>query len=345
MTAILEVRNVTKVFGGGAFNKQQTVALDDVTFSIPAETPTMTAVAGESGSGKTTLSRLLLGVTTPSAGQVLYKGNDLTKLTPPQHREFLRDVQPIYQDPFGVYNPFYKADHLLFEAVKKFNLAGSKDEGRRLVAEALETVGLRPEDILGRFPHELSGGQRQRVMIARALVLKPRVILADEPVSMVDASLRATILESLRTLNRDRGISILYVTHDLTTAFQICENIIVMYRGTVVEAGSVDHVIREPKHPYTQLLVESIPQMRAVRNWEQEEEAGTLRTVDDSRHSTGCKFADRCPLVMEKCWSQKPPLYRVDQQRAARCFLYQDQPTQDNPDVAETFALNTQVKS
>lgn len=345
MTAILELRNVTKVFGGGAFSQQkQTVALDDVTFSIPAETPTMTAVAGESGSGKTTLSRLLLGVTSPSAGQILYNGNDLTKLSRQQRKAFLRDVQPIYQDPFGVYNPFYKADHLLFEAVKKFNLAGSNRESRQLVVEALETVGLRPEEILGRFPHELSGGQRQRVMVARALVLKPRIILADEPVSMVDASLRATILESLRTLNRALGISILYVTHDLTTAFQICENILVMYRGTIVEAGAVDQVIRQPQHPYTQLLVESIPQMRAVRNWEKEEEAAPNRPTEQIRHSTGCKFADRCPAVMEKCWSQKPPLYRVDSQRVARCFLHEKQPVLENADVAETFVYAPAVK-
>ena len=337
MAAILELRNVTKVFGGGAFSRQPTVALDDVTFSISAEKPTMIAVAGESGSGKTTLSRLLLGVTGPSSGQILYNGNDMTGLSGQQRKAFLRDVQPIYQDPFGVYNPFYKADHLLFEAVKKFNLAGSKSESRRLVAQALETVGLRPEEILGRFPHELSGGQRQRVMVARALVLKPRVILADEPVSMVDASLRATILESLRTLNRELGISILYVTHDLTTAYQICESIIVMYRGVVVEAGTVARVIRAPKHPYTQLLVDSIPQMRAVRNWAHDEEEAPSRLTEETRVSTGCKFANRCPAVMAHCWTQKPPLYQVDADRATRCFLYQDQPVLQSTDVAATF--------
>ena len=246
MTAILALQKVTKIFKSGAFNRKQTIAVNDVSFSIPADQPTMTAVAGESGSGKTTLSRLLLGVTGPTSGQILYKDQNLSKISGAQHKAFLRDVQPIYQDPFGVYNPFYKAEHLLFAAVDKFNLANSKAEAQRLVEEALETVGLRPNEILGRFPHQLSGGQRQRVMVARALILKPRVILADEPVSMVDASLRATILESLRTLNRDLGISILYVTHDLTTAYQICENIIVMYQGTIVEAGSVERVIRDP---------------------------------------------------------------------------------------------------
>ena len=338
MTAILELQNVTKIFGGGTFSRKKTVAVDDVSFSIPVETPTMTAVAGESGSGKTTLSRLLLGVTGPSAGRALYKGQDIPKLSRAQRKAFLSDVQPIYQDPFGVYNPFYKAEHLLFEAVKKFNLAGTKAESQRLVEEALETVGLRPNEILGRFPHQLSGGQRQRVMVVRALVLKPRVILADEPVSMVDASLRATILESLRTLNRDLGISILYVTHDLTTAYQICENIIVMYRGAVVEAGAVEQVIKEPKHPYTQLLVESIPQMSTVRNWEREEEEATMRSVDEARESQGCKFADRCPAVMEKCWHEQPPLYQVDEKRVARCFLHEDAPRLDNSDIATTFA-------
>ena len=340
MSAILELRNVSKIFGGGRFSKRRTVAVEDVTFSIPSDNPTMIAVAGESGSGKTTLSRLLLGVTKPSAGQVLYNGADLSKLPRAGRKQFLRDVQPIYQDPFGVYNPFYKADHLLYVTVSKFNLANSDQETQQIVEEALETVGLRPNEILGRYPHQLSGGQRQRVMVARALLLKPRVILADEPVSMVDASLRATILESLRSLNRDFGISILYVTHDLTTAYQICNNRIVMYRGAVVEAGAVEEVILEPKHPYTQLLVESIPQMRAVRDWEREEVEGEeIRTLDESKASAGCKFADRCPAVMEQCWTNAPPLYRVNPKRVARCFIYEDEPVLEKADVSETFAL------
>ena len=345
MTAILELRNVSKVFGGGAFSKRRTVAVDEVSFSIPADQPTMTALAGESGSGKTTLSRLLLGVIKPSSGQVLYKGQDLAGLPRRQRKDFLRDVQPIYQDPFGVYNPFYKAEHLLFAAVSKFKLANTKAAGLRLVEEALETVGMRPEEILGRFPHQLSGGQRQRMMVARALLLRPRVILADEPVSMVDASLRATILESLRTLNRDLGISILYVTHDLTTAYQICENIIVMYQGSVVEAGSVEQVIRHPKHPYTQLLVESIPKMQAARDWEQDETEETMLSIDEAQESAGCKFADRCPAVMDKCWTQPPPLYQVDSERAARCFLYEDQPPLKQADISLTFASPTPQKA
>ncbi|NJN82119.1 MAG: ABC transporter ATP-binding protein [Caldilineaceae bacterium] len=340
MTAILELKHVSKVFSSGTFTKRRTVAVENVSLSIPSDASTMTAVAGESGSGKTTLSRLLLGVTRPSSGQVLYDGNELATITGKQRKRFLRDVQPIYQDPFGVYNPFYKADHLLFAAVAKFDLAETEQAGLALVKEALETVGLRPEEVLGRFPHQLSGGQRQRIMVARALLLKPRVILADEPVSMVDASLRATILESLRALNRDFGISILYVTHDLTTAYQICENIIVMYQGAVVEAGAVEEVILNPKHPYTQLLVNSIPQMSAVRDWERDEEEGVAvagQILDESRQSTGCKFANRCPAAMEKCWSDPPELFRTDHARVVRCFLHEDQPVFAEGDISKIF--------
>jgi oligopeptide/dipeptide ABC transporter ATP-binding protein len=339
VTPILELRNVTKVFGGGLFSRRRTVAVEDLSFSIPADRPTITAVAGESGSGKTTLSRLLLGVTRPSSGQVLYNGGDLARLRGQGRKQFLRDVQPIYQDPFGVYNPFYRADHLLFAAVTKFKLADSAKAGRRLIEQALETVGLRPEEILGRYPHQLSGGQRQRVMVARALLIQPRLILADEPVSMVDASLRATILEGLRSLNRDFGISILYVTHDLTTAYQICENIIIMYQGAVVESGSVDEVILNPKHPYTQLLVESIPQMRAVRDWERAEEQGDLGTPHEGRVSAGCRFANRCPAVMNKCWTTPPDLYRLEEKQIARCFLYEDQPSFGQADIVDSFVL------
>jgi len=335
MTALLELDNVTKVYGGTLFNRRRTVAVDAITFSLAAENPTMIALAGESGSGKTTLANLLLGVINPSEGVVRYKGQEIRKMSRQERKQFRREVQPIFQDPFAVYNPFYKADHLLNVAVSKFKLASSKAEGRKLVEEALAAVGLRPDETIGRYPHQLSGGQRQRIMVARALLLKPKVILADEPVSMVDASLRATILESLRSLNRDMGISILYVTHDLTTAYQICQNIVVLYKGTIVESGDVDRVIKDPKHPYTQLLVKSIPQLRGIREWEKE---GEIRSVDESRELKGCKFADRCPAVMDVCWKKVPPSFGVDTHRAVKCFLYDGNPVVESTDVSDTFA-------
>jgi peptide/nickel transport system ATP-binding protein len=250
-------------------------------------------------------------------------------------RQFRREVQPIFQDPFDVFNPFYRIDHVLTMPVRRYRLADSEAEARRLIEDALSRVGLRPQDTLGRFPHELSGGQRQRIMVARAVLLRPRLIMADEPVSMVDASLRATILDELKALNRELGISIAYITHDLTTAFQICDNIVILYQGTVAEAGSVERVIGAPKHPYTQLLVSSIPLPDLSRSWGGEEMKIPEASV--GRLSAGCKFAPRCPHVMDICWNTVPPKYLPDSERLAICFLYRDKPVSQADDVAAVF--------
>src|SRR5262245_57637637 len=194
MTALLEARAVTKIFGGHLLDGHATVALADFSLAVEGDRPSITAVVGESGSGKTTLGRLLLGLLRPTRGQVLYEGRNLEAMSRASWRAFRRDVQVIFQDPYEVYNPFYRVDHVLTVPVAKFRLAASKAEARALIERVLEQVGLRPEETLGRFPHQLSGGQRQRVMVARAHLLQPRLIVADEPVSMVDASLRATIL-------------------------------------------------------------------------------------------------------------------------------------------------------
>lgn len=333
MAKLLTLQNVSKIFGSeGLRKKDVTVAVDNVSFSIADDRPTITAIAGESGSGKSTLSLLMMGQLPPTTGQVLYRGKDLAKMTSEEKRALIREVQPIYQDPYAAYNPFYRVDHVLQMPIKRFGLAQSKEEGRHLIEQAMEKVGLRPAETLGRFPHQLSGGQRQRLMVARALLCRPKVVMADEPVSMVDASLRATILSSLRKLKQDFDISILYITHDLTTAYQISENILIMYAGAVVEAGSVEQVIRNPKHPYTQLLVSSIPLPDKSKRW-----GGVEIEETQNRKSTGCKFAPRCPAAMAECWTQRPAYYTPDHDRTVACFLYKDQPTLTATDVAQVF--------
>lgn len=322
MTALLEARDVTRIFESGLIRKQQTVALQNFSTAIDAEEPSITAVVGESGSGKTTMARLLLGLETPTKGKVLYRGKDLARLKREEWLNFRREVQAVFQDPFEVYNPFYRVDHVLEVPINKFNLAGSRRERRRLMEEALEAVGLRPRETLGRFPHQLSGGQRQRIMVARALLLKPKLIIADEPVSMIDASLRATVLDNLRQLNERFGISIIYITHDLTTAFQISHNIIVLYRGAVAEAGDVRLVVKQPQHPYTRLLVGSIPRPDPKLAWREQPEPSEL--ADQAREDKGCKFATRCAHAFEPCLQKTPPLYCTDTYRAAACFLYED---------------------
>ncbi len=324
VTTLIEARHVSKIFGGGVFDRHPTVALDNFSLAIDRDRPSITAVVGESGSGKTTLGRLLLGLLTPTRGQVLYAGRDLQTMSRPDWQAFRRHVQVIFQDPYEVYNPFYRIDHVLTTPVSKFRLASSKAGARALIDDVLMAVGLRPEETLGRFPHQLSGGQRQRVMVARALLMKPRLIVADEPVSMVDASLRATILGSLRTMNLERGISIVYITHDLATAYQISDHVVVLYRGVVVEAGEAELVVKQPQHPYTQLLISSIPLVSTERTWTNEETTPPL--VLGGIDGGGCRFSDRCPSVMSQCRQSAPPLFQTDRHRAVACYLYQTVP-------------------
>ena len=341
MPPLLEARHIRKVFRGGGqlFGGQasETVACDDFSLLIDADNPTFTTIAGESGSGKTTIARMLLGVLDPSAGQVLYGGRDVNELEKEGQRAFRKDVQAIFQDPFEVYNPFYKIDHILTTPIQKFGLAASKAEAYDQIHQALRTVGLRPEETLGRYPHQLSGGQRQRITIARALLLKPKLIIADEPVSMVDASLRATILASLHTLYRDFGISFIYITHDLTTAYQVSENIVILFHGTVAEAGNTERVIKDPQHPYTRELIHSIPVPEPGSGWI--EEAVEEKIVDDpgaEEQAQGCRYALRCPQAMDRC-AASPPFYRTEGDRAVSCYLYADKPVLGSGDLDEVF--------
>ena len=267
MANLLELRKISKVYQRGLLSSNATVALKEFSLNLSEDDPTILAIAGESGSGKTTLAMLLLGFITTTTGEILYRGQNIRTLEGKDRIAYRREVQAVFQDPFAVFNPFYTVDHLLTVPIARFKLAKSRADARNKMDEALTAVGLRPEDVLGRFPHQLSGGQRQRINVARALLLKPRLLVADEPVSMVDASLRATILETLRNLQRDYGVSILYITHDLTTAYHVANNIIVLYRGEVMESGDVDSVIKNPQHAYTRLLVDSIPWPNLDQRW------------------------------------------------------------------------------
>lgn len=332
---LLEVRQVSKVFSRGLLRKQHLVALENFSVSIPEDRPMVVAIAGESGSGKTTLANLILGLLRPSAGHVLFKGKDLWRMTKAEWVAFRKEVQAIFQDPFEVYNPFYKVDHVLEAVVHNFRLARDRKEARRLIVETLEILGLQPNDVLGKYPHQMSGGQRQRVMIARAFLSKPRLIVADEPVSMVDASLRALILENMLRLKQEYRVSFVYITHDLSTAYQISDDIYILYLGGVAEYGNVRQVIENPHHPYTRLLVESVPVPNPKMRWRNVVE---LPPEDEIRTMTAgtCKFARRCPYVMDVCRQSPPPLYQVGPHQYAACFLYRDRPIKAEPPAAQT---------
>jgi len=264
---LLEADRVEVAFGGGIGQGPRRLALRGISLALPSGRASILAVVGESGSGKTTLARLMLGLLEPGDGAVRYLGKDISRMDRATRALFRREVQAVFQDPFGAYNPFYPVDRMLILPARRFGLAATRRQAYTLAEAALVQVGLRPAETLGRRPHQLSGGQRQRLMVARALMLRPRVIVADEPVSMVDASLRATILRSLRGLVDEHGVSMLYVTHDLATAYQVADRVAVMRQGEVVEEGEVEEVIRRPRHPYTRALVEAVPPADPTLDW------------------------------------------------------------------------------
>ena len=330
MTNLLELRNVSKTYSRGLVTKDTNVALRDISLNLDENDPTILTVAGESGSGKTTLAMLLLGFIKPTSGQIIYRGKDIATLRGQEKLDFRREVQAVFQDPFAVFNPFYTVDHLLSVPIKRFKLAKSKAEAQDKMDQALTAVGLRTEDVLGRFPHQLSGGQRQRINVARALLLKPRLLIADEPVSMVDASLRASILETLRNLQRDHGVSIIYITHDLTTAYHIANSIVVLYRGGVMEAGDIETVIKNPHHPYTRLLIDSIPWPNLDQRWGHQE----IIAREVGNVSAACPFFGRCKSATDRC-KQLPPMFEVGETQIAACHIYDEMPKMESTHLSD----------
>ncbi|MBX3015899.1 MAG: ABC transporter ATP-binding protein [Caldilineaceae bacterium] len=324
-TPLLEIRNATKIYGGGFLSRRVTVALQDYNLTIQDRPATITTIAGESGSGKSTLANLVLGFTKISSGQIAYKGVDLAVMDSQQQLAYRREVQAIFQDPYAVYNPFYRVKHVFDLVLNNFKLARNKAEARDLIEDALNVVGLRGQEVLEKYPHQLSGGQRQRMMVARAYLLKPRLIVADEPVSMVDASLRAMILDLMLKLRDEHHISFLYITHDLSTAYQIGDQIYLLYQGAIAERGDTRQVIENPKHPYVQLLIDSIPVPDPTVRWGGE----SVVSLDDEQMrvnaASGCRFYHRCPHHMDRCLAQRPPLYTVNNNgHEAACYLYDE---------------------
>ncbi len=322
-TPLMEIRNATKVYGGGFLaSTPPIIALEDFNLTIYDKPATITTIAGESGSGKTTLASALLGFLNLTSGQIIYKGKDVSQMNSEETLEYRREVQAVFQDPYEVYNPFYRVKHIFDMVINRFHLAGSKTEARDVIEDALRVVGMRGEEVLEKYPHQLSGGQRQRVMVARAYLLKPRLIVADEPVSAVDASLRAMILDVMMRLRDEANISFLYITHDLSTAYQIGDDIYVLYQGAIAERGKTPKVIEEPRHPYVQLLVNSIPVPDPRVKWGDMME---IPSEEEQRKlsNKGCRFYSRCPKHMDRCLLARPPLYQIRPGQEAACYLYE----------------------
>lgn len=321
---LLAVQGVRKVYSGagGLLSTHEVVALDDVSLALQGDEAKLITIVGESGSGKSTLARCILGLTPITAGSVRYRGKEISQMSRAELHEYRRAVQPVFQDPYSTYNPFYRIDRVLNMIVRKFKLAESPKAAATQIDQALRAVDLRPHDVLGRYPHQLSGGERQRIMLARIYLMKPRLIIADEPISMIDAALRALFLNILLDF-RDQGISCLFITHNLATAYYLGGDIMVMCRGRVIEEGAMDGIIKQPAHPYTQLLIDSVPSQNPRNRWTGKRTTNAVEASELHVTANACVFAERCPQVMEICRTKRPPEFRLNEQHQAACFLYE----------------------
>ena len=319
---LLRTDRLTRHFKiGNALSRRTLHAVDDVSLAIGARE--IVALAGESGSGKSTIARLLAKLYKPTSGEVYFEGRPLSSIR--SRKDLLRyrgDVPMVFQDPFSVTNPVYRASHGILRALALHRPELSRHQRHEEAEHALEAVGLAPaSDIMQRYPYELSGGQRQRIGFAQALSLRPKLILADEPVSMLDVSIRIGLLNVMAGLRDTRGVSILYITHDIASARYVADRLIVMYAGNIAEAGPVEEVLARPRHPYTELLLSAVPDPRAELNVTQETDKGEPPRVIDP--TPGCRFRWRCPLAIDVCHSVTPELVELAPAHSAACHVAQ----------------------
>lgn len=316
---ILEVKGLGKLFSvGSGFRTQKLRALHDVTFSLHRRE--VVALVGESGSGKSTVAKILSRLEQPSTGQVLFKGRDIIAEEPRRASlEYRSRVQMIFQDPFGSLNPLHRVRYHLARPLSRHKkVTDDAVEGR--VLSLLKTVGLSPAaEFASKLPHQMSGGQRQRVAIARALAVEPEVVLADEPISMLDVSIRMGVLNLMIKLKEERNLAYLYITHDIGSARYIGDSIMVMYAGHIVESAPSDELIEMAAHPYTELLLSAVPDPTRKLPQEAQAKSAAPRLIDPP---PGCPFADRCPKVMQRCRTEEPSPIQLTPRHQVRCHLY-----------------------
>ncbi len=317
---LLRTAGLTKHFRiGGALSRHTLHAVDDVSISVGERQ--IVALAGESGSGKSTLARLLARLYKPTGGEIIYQGRPLSAVR--SRADLLRyrgDVPMVFQDPFASINPVFRVSHGVLRSLKLHRPDLSPVRRREEAERVFEAVGLTPAaEVLQRFPHELSGGQRQRVGFAQALALRPKLILADEPVSMLDVSIRIGLLNLMSQLRDEQGVSILYITHDIASARYVADRLIIMYAARIAEQGPSEEVLASPRHPYTQLLLSAVPDPRAPLTIGAETDRGEPPRVIDP--TPGCRFRWRCPLAIDECGQVTPELDELAPDHDVACHV------------------------
>ena len=319
---LLRTERLSKHFKiGNALSRRSLHAVDDVSVTVGERQ--IVALAGESGSGKSTVARLLAKLYQPTSGEIYFEGTALSAISSRGDRlRYSGQAPMVFQDPFASINPVFRVSHGVLRALQLHRPDLSADERFAEACRVFEVVGLSPAaEALQRYPHELSGGQRQRVGFAQALAMSPKLIIADEPVSMLDVSIRIGLLNLMAKLRDEQGVSILYITHDIASARYVADRLIVMYAGQIAEAGPVEDVLGNPRHPYTQLLVSAVPDPRAEPSVTAESDRGEPPRVIDP--APGCRFRWRCPLAIDKCATVTPELAQLAPDHDAACHVAQ----------------------
>jgi peptide/nickel transport system ATP-binding protein len=319
---LLRVDRMSRHFSiGGALSRRNLHAVDDMSFSVGERE--IVAIVGESGSGKTTVARVLAKIYRPTSGEVYFEGRPLSAIRSRRDRLRYSGLAPmVFQDPFASFNPVFRVSHGVLRALKLHRPELTSDQRFAEAVRVFDAVGLNPgAEVLQRYPHELSGGQRQRVGFAQALAMRPKLILADEPVSMLDVSIRIGLLNVMAKLRDEEGVSILYITHDLASARYVSDRLIVMYAGHLVETGPAEDVLTSPRHPYTQLLLSAVPDPKAELNVAAETDRGEPPKVVNP--APGCRFRARCPLAIAICHEVTPRLVELTPGHEAACHVAQ----------------------
>ncbi len=319
---LLRVDRMSRHFKiGNAISRSSLHAVDDMSFTVGERE--IVAIAGESGSGKSTAARVLAKIYKPTSGEAYFQGKPLSAIR--SRREKLRYsglVPMVFQDPFASINPVFRVSHGVLRALKLHRPELTREQRFTEAVRVFDAVGLNPgAEVLQRYPHELSGGQRQRVGFAQALAMRPKLILADEPVSMLDVSIRIGLLNVMAKLRDEEGVSILYITHDLASARYVSDRLIVMYAGQIAEAGPVEDVLSNPRHPYTQLLLSAVPDPKAELNVGAETDRGEPPKIIDP--TPGCRFRWRCPLAISICHEVTPELVELTSGHETACHVAQ----------------------
>ena len=317
---LIRTEGLTRHFRvGKLFSGQVLHAVDDVDLTIGQGE--IVALVGESGSGKSTIARLLARVYKPTSGEIFFEGKPLSRLrTRKQRLAYSSDVPMVFQDPYSAINPAYRISHGIRRGIRLHRNGLGRGGRRSEVERVLGSVGLVPAGKMsGKFPHELSGGQRQRVGFAQALAFRPKLIIADEPVSMLDVSIRIGILNLMSELREREGVSFLYITHDVAGARYIADRVLVMYAGHLVEEGPIEDVIQRPKHPYTQLLLSAVPDPRAALGISDAADVGEPPKVVNPKE--GCRFRARCPFAIAECEAVTPLLREIGRGRRVACHV------------------------